>query len=131
MVVDAIPAAARRTGGHPAKRTFQALRIEVNQELDILRPAIEAALDLLVPGGRGLVLTYHSGEDRIVKDIFRRRSTADTPPGLPVPATDEPEFAVLRPLARRPSDDEQASNRRSASARLRTIERTAPTTKAA
>ncbi len=125
VVVEAIPAAARRTGGHPAKRTFQALRIEVNQELDILRPAIEAALDLLVPGARGLVLTYHSGEDRIVKDIFRRRSTADTPPGLPVPATDEPEFAVLRPLARRPSDDEQASNRRSASARLRTIERIA------
>ncbi|MEZ5379010.1 MAG: 16S rRNA (cytosine(1402)-N(4))-methyltransferase RsmH [Acidimicrobiales bacterium] len=126
VVVDAIPAAARRTGGHPAKRTFQALRIEVNQELAVIRPALEAALDLLVPGGRGAVLTYHSGEDRIVKDVFRRRSTADVPPGLPVPATDEPEFAVLRPLARRPSDDEVTSNPRAASARLRTIERTAP-----
>ncbi len=125
VVVDAIPAAARRTGGHPAKRTFQALRIEVNQELAILRPALEAALDLLAPGGRGLVLTYHSGEDRIVKDVFRRRSTVDIPPGLPVPATDEPEFAVLRPLARRPGDDELQSNPRAASARLRSIERTA------
>ncbi len=123
VVVDAIPAAARRTGGHPAKRTFQAIRIEVNQELAVIRPALEAALDLLAPGGRGAVLTYHSGEDRIVKDIFRRRSTADVPPGLPVPATDEPEFAVLRPLARRPSDDEVASNPRAGSARLRTIER--------
>lgn len=123
VVVDAIPAAARRRGGHPAKRTFQALRIEVNQELDIIRPALETALDLLIPGGRGIVLTYHSGEDRIVKDVFRRRSTADTPPGLPVPATEEPEFAVLRPLARRPSDDELARNPRAASARFRSIER--------
>ncbi len=123
VVVDAIPAAARRTGGHPAKRTFQALRIEVNQELAVIRPAIEAALDLLVPGGRGAVLTYHSGEDRIVKDIFRRRSTADTPPGLPVPATDEPEFAVLRPLARRPTEADVAINPRAKSARLRSIER--------
>jgi 16S rRNA (cytosine1402-N4)-methyltransferase len=125
VVVDAIPAAARRTGGHPAKRTFQALRIEVNQELVILRPALESAVDLLAPGGRGLVLTYHSGEDRIVKDVFRRRSTTDAPPGLPVPATDEPEFVVLRPLARRPSDAEMARNPRSASARLRSIERVA------
>lgn len=123
VVVDAIPAAARRRGGHPAKRTFQALRIEVNAELDIIRPALETALDLLAPGGRGIVLTYHSGEDRIVKDVFRRRSTADVPPGLPVPATDEPEFAVLRPLARRPSDDELATNPRAASARFRSIER--------
>ncbi len=131
VVVDAIPAAARRTGGHPAKRTFQALRIEVNEELAVIRPALEEALDLLVPGGRGIVLTYHSGEDRIVKDVFRRRSTADVPPGLPVPATDEPEFAVLRPLARRPTDDEVASNPRSGSARMRVIERTSDRKQAA
>ncbi len=125
VVVQAIPAPARRTGGHPAKRTFQALRIAVNDELDMLVPALEAALDALAPGGRGLVLTYHSGEDRLVKDVFRRRSTVDTPPGLPVPATDEPEFSVLRPLARRPQEAEQERNRRAASARLRGIERRA------
>lgn len=122
VIVDAIPAAARRTGGHPAKRSFQALRIHVNDELQILAPALEAALDALVVGGRGLVLTYHSGEDRIVKDVFRGRSTVDIPPGIPVPAT-EPEFAVLRPLARRPTDGEIDRNSRAASARLRVIER--------
>ena len=125
VVVGAIPAPARRRGGHPAKRTFQALRIATNDELDVLAPALETAVDVLGVGGRGLVLTYHSGEDRIVKDRFRRRSTVDVPPGLPVPA-EPPEFTVLRPLARRPSDEEQERNRRSASARLRGIERTSP-----
>lgn len=123
VVVNAIPAPARRKGGHPAKRTFQALRIEVNDELNILAPALEDAIDALAPGGRGLVLTYHSGEDKIVKDVFRGRSTVNIPPGIPVPATDEPEFAVLRPFARRPTDEEQATNRRASSARLRVIER--------
>lgn len=122
VIVAAIPAAARRTGGHPAKRSFQALRIHVNDELQILRPTIESAINALCVGGRGLVLTYHSGEDKIVKDIFRGRSTVDIPPGLPVPATD-PEFALLRPLARRPDEAEVAANRRAASARLRVIER--------
>ncbi len=122
VVVSSIPAAARRKGGHPAKRTFQALRIHVNDELTILRPALESAVDALGVGGRGLVLTYHSGEDRIVKDVFRGRSTVNIPPGIPVPAT-EPEFTMLRPLSRRPSDDEIAGNRRAASARLRGIER--------
>lgn len=125
IVVQAIPAATRRTGGHPAKRTFQALRIAVNDELEILAPALESALDALAPGGRGLVLTYHSGEDKIVKDVFRRRSTVNIPPGIPVPATDEPEFSVLRPLAHRPTEEEQAANRRAASARLRVIEKAA------
>ncbi|MGF1597404.1 MAG: 16S rRNA (cytosine(1402)-N(4))-methyltransferase RsmH [Acidimicrobiales bacterium] len=124
VVVGAIPAAARRTGGHPAKRTFQALRIEVNAELDVLQPALEAALDVLAVGGRGLVLTYHSGEDRIVKDVFRRRSTSDDPPGLPV-IDRRPDFVALRPLARRPRAAEVAENRRAASARLRAIERVA------
>ncbi len=123
-VVTAIPAAARRKGGHPAKRTFQAIRIHVNDELRILAPALEAAIDALALGGRGLVLTYHSGEDRIVKHVFRGRSTVNTPPGLPVPAT-EPEFTLLRPLARRPSTAEVEGNPRAASARLRVIERTA------
>lgn len=124
IVVNAIPAAARRVGGHPAKRSFQALRIEVNNELDILGPTLEAALDLLVPGGRGAVLTYHSGEDRIVKDIFRSRTTSIDPPGLPVPQH-KPDFELLRPVARQPTNQEVEGNRRARSARLRTIERVA------
>lgn len=124
-VVNAIPAAARRTGGHPAKRTFQALRIEINEELSILGPALDAALDRLLPGGRGLVLTYHSGEDRIVKSVFRARTESDVPPGLPISPEPTP-FVALRPLARRPSDTETNRNRRAASARLRGVERRNP-----
>lgn len=124
VVVGAIPAAARRTGGHPATRTFQAIRIEVNGELVILGPALDAALGLLAVGGRGMVLTYHSGEDRIVKDVFRRHSTRSVPPRLPV-APPEPPYAMIRPLARRPRPEEVEANPRSASARLRSIERVA------
>lgn len=123
VIVNAIPAPARRTGGHPAKRSFQALRIAVNRELEQLAPAIEAAIDRLVPGGRGLVLTYHSGEDRIVKDIYRTRTTSDVPVGLPIEA--EPDFGLLRPAARRPTAEEQSRNPRARSARLRGIERLA------
>ena len=124
VVVGAIPHAARRTGGHPATRTFQAIRIEVNGELVILGPALDAALGLLAVGGRGMVLTYHSGEDRIVKDVFRRHSTLTAPPRLPV-APPEPPYATIRPLARRPRPEEVEANPRSASARLRSIERVA------
>ncbi len=124
VVVNAIPAPARRKGGHPAKRTFQALRIEINDELSILAPALDEALDRLMPGGRGLVLTYHSGEDRIVKQVFRERTAQPVPPGLPVDP--EPaDFVSLRPLSRRPSPAELDHNPRSASARLRGIERRA------
>jgi 16S rRNA (cytosine1402-N4)-methyltransferase len=124
VVSAAIPAAARRTGGHPAKRTFQALRIEVNAELGVLRPALESALDHLVVGGRGLVLTYHSGEDRIVKEAFRSRSTVATPRGMPVAGPAAP-FMVLRPSVRRASPEEVGLNRRASSARLRAVERVA------
>lgn len=128
VIVSAIPAPARRRGGHPAKRTFQAIRIEVNDELRILRPALELALDALIGGGRGLVLTYHSGEDRIVKHCFRDRSTVEVPHGLPrglpVPET-EVDFQLLRPAARKPDDQELAANPRAASARLRAIQRLA------
>jgi len=124
VVVSAIPAPARRTGGHPAKRTFQAIRIEVNTELEVIEPALHAALDTLVVGGRGAVLTYHSGEDRIVKDVFRRRTRPIDPPGLPI-STAEPDFELGRPLARRPGTAEQDRNPRATSARLRTIERRA------
>jgi len=120
IVVGAIPAAARRTGGHPAKRTFQAIRIAVNDELSILAPAIEAALDYLEVGGKGLVLTYHSGEDKIVKSIFSTCSRSTDPPGLPE-LVDIPKFELPRPIALTPSSSEISKNRRASSARLRTI----------
>lgn len=130
-IVAAIPAPARRRGGHPAKRTFQAIRIEVNDELRILGPALEQVLDLLAPGGRGIVITYHSGEDRIAKDVFRRRTAVqEHPPGLPIAPGlpiegQRPDFEIVRPMARRPRDAEVEVNRRAASARLRSIERIA------
>ncbi|NNE95729.1 MAG: 16S rRNA (cytosine(1402)-N(4))-methyltransferase RsmH [Acidimicrobiales bacterium] len=124
VVVAAIPAATRRTGGHPAKRTFQALRIAVNDELTILEPALRAALGRLIPNGRGVVLTYHSGEDRIVKGVFRELTTSTTPVHLPVPEEAAP-FRLLRPASRTASSDEQERNPRSRSARLRAIERVA------
>ncbi len=124
VVVTAIPAATRRTGGHPAKRTFQALRIAVNDELSILKPAIETALDRLVLGGRGVVLTYHSGEDKIAKAAFRKVSTSTTPTHLPIPEVPAP-FRLIRPISRTATDAEQERNPRSRSARLRAIERVA------
>ena len=128
IVKDAIPAPARRTGGNPAKRTFQALRIEVNDELGALRRALPAALDLLSPGGRFAALAYHSLEDRLVKRELVARSADTTPPGLPVRATDAlagggPEFRLLTRGAERPDSEEVAANPRAASARLRAAER--------
>jgi 16S rRNA (cytosine1402-N4)-methyltransferase len=127
IVKDAIPAAARRTGGNPAKRTFQALRIEVNDELGALRRALPAALDLLAPGGRLLVLAYHSLEDRLVKRELVARTADTTPPGVPLRAADMaasgPPFRLLTRGAERPDDQELAANPRSASVRLRAIER--------
>lgn len=128
VVRDAIPAAARRRGGHPAKRTFQALRIEVNEELDVLGPALDEALRLLAPGGRCAVLSYHSGEDRIVKRRFQEAagSPCQCPPGLPCQCP--PRSVSIRLLwrgARRPSPEEIAENPRAESARLRAVERLA------
>ena len=123
IVVAAVPASARG-GGHPAKRTFQAIRIEVNDELRAIEPALEVALDSLAPGGRGAVLTYHSGEDRIVKDVFRRSSQSEDPPGLPIEVS-RPRFSIVRPAARRPTAAESERNPRASSARLRAIERLA------
>jgi len=127
IVKDAIPAAARRTGGNPAKRTFQALRIEVNDELGALRRALPAALDLLAPGGRFLALAYHSLEDRLVKRELTKRTADKTPPGVPLRAADMaaagPAFRLLTRGAERPDDEELAINPRSASARLRAAER--------
>jgi len=127
IVKDAIPAATRRTGGNPAKRTFQALRIEVNDELGTLSRALPGALDVLAVGGRIVVLAYHSLEDRIVKRELVRRSTDQTPPGLPVRAdAATPPFRLLTRGAERPDSDEIARNPRAASARLRAAERVRP-----
>jgi len=124
IVKDAIPAATRRTGGNPAKRTFQALRIEVNDELGTLRRALPAALDVLAVGGRVVVLAYHSLEDRIVKRELVRRAADQTPPGLPVPAAAAaPQFRLLTRGAERPDSEEVTGNPRAASARLRAAER--------
>jgi 16S rRNA (cytosine1402-N4)-methyltransferase len=124
VVRDAIPAASRRTGGHPGKRTFQALRMEVNDELAVLGRAIPAALDALALGGRIAVLSYHSLEDRIVKRALIERAIDTTPPGLPVPLPEHaPWFRLLTRGAEQPTDEETTSNPRAASARFRAAER--------
>lgn len=124
LVRTAIPAATRRHGGHPAKRTFQALRIEVNGELDSLRAAVPAALDALVVGGRIAVLSYQSLEDRIVKKSLAALVTDTTPVGLPVPlAGSGPQLRLLVRGSEPASESEIAANPRAASARLRAAER--------
>lgn len=125
VVRQAIPAPARRRGGDPARRTFQAVRIEVNDELGVLPRALDQALDLLVAGGRAAVLAYHSGEDRLVKDRFLLASTGGCtcPPGLPCACGAEPDVRLLWRGARRPTAAEVAANRRAESARLRAVEK--------
>lgn len=124
LLYQAIPAPARRTGGHPAKRTFQALRIAVNDELDSLARALPAALDALAVGGRIAVLAYQSLEDRIVKRAFADATASGTPAGLPVelPAH-APRFRSLTRGAERAGDQEILHNPRSAPARLRAVQR--------
>src|SRR5262245_13596036 len=124
LVRDAIPAAARRTGGNPSKRTFQALRIEVNGELAALERALPAALDALAPGGRLVVMSYHSLEDRIAKAAITPRTRSTGPVELPVELPgDAPTFRLLSRGAERPSDAEVAANPRAASVRFRAAER--------
>jgi len=125
LVREAIPAPARRRGGHPAKRTFQAIRIEVNGELDQLAGALDEAVRRLVPGGMGVVLSYHSGEDRIVKERFDRAATGGCacPPRLPCVCGATPMATLARRASRTPDVDEVAGNPRAASARLRSLER--------
>jgi 16S rRNA (cytosine1402-N4)-methyltransferase len=127
LVRAAIPAATRRTGGHPAKRTFQALRIEVNDELGVLRRAIPAALDTLAVGGRLVVLSYQSLEDRIVKSALVARSTSEVPVDLPfVPAGAGPELRLLVRGSEGAGEPELAANPRAASVRLRAAEKVRP-----
>jgi 16S rRNA (cytosine1402-N4)-methyltransferase len=125
VVTSAIPAPARRTGGHPAKRTFQAIRIEVNGELDALPEALDKAVDALAPGGRLAVLSYHSGEDRIAKQRIRQAETGgcECPPELPCVCGAVKTVRVVRGVRKRPTEAEAARNRRAASARLRVAEK--------
>jgi 16S rRNA (cytosine1402-N4)-methyltransferase len=124
LLYDAIPAPARRTGGHPAKRTFQALRIAVNGELDSLRAALPAAMTALSPGGRIVVMAYQSLEDKIVKNVFAGATASRTPDGLPVelPGHQAP-FVSLTRGAEKAGADEVDRNPRSASVRLRALEK--------
>ncbi len=125
VVRDAVPAPARRRGGHPARRTFQAIRIAVNDELAILPASLDDAIDLLVPGGRCVALAYHSGEDRIVKDRFRLAASGGWtgPSHLPTPPDVHPTVRLLRRGAWRPGADEVAANPRAEAARLRAVEK--------
>ncbi len=124
VVAEAVPAPARRRS-HPARRTFQALRIEVNRELEILETALTGAIARLVASGRGVVLSYHSGEDRIVKSVFRRAAGESPPPrpGLPPTPGNEAVVRLLGRRARTPSEAELAVNHRASAARLRALER--------
>ena len=127
VVVAAIPAATRRTGGHPAKRTFQALRIEVNAELDILPTALREVMAMVVPGGRIAVLSYHSGEDRIVKQVMRDAETDHTQPNIATPYA-HPSRTAPRAwrkvrVAKAPTSEEVRRNPRAASAKLRVMQR--------
>ena len=125
LIKDVIPAPARRTGGNPAKRTFQALRIAVNNELQILEKAIPQAMAALMVGGRILVLSYHSLEDRIVKNAFKEQSSViDALPGLPILLSKKKApFELVNKKAEQASDAEIVSNPRSTSVRLRVAQR--------
>ena len=125
VVRDAVPAAARRGSGHPARKTFQAIRIEINDELVILEDALRQALDLLAPTGRCAVLAYHSGEDRIVKNVFRSRAGEGPRPraDLPPPPGHEATVKLLWRGARRPAEAEIVRNPRAEAARFRAVEK--------
>lgn len=124
LLYDVIPAPARRTGGHPAKRTFQALRIEVNDELGVLRRAIPSAIDSIGIGGRVVVMSYQSLEDRLVKQFFTQGTTSTAPVDLPVvPEEHQPELKLLTRGSEKASAAEVAENSRAASVRVRAVER--------
>ncbi|MCY3924473.1 MAG: 16S rRNA (cytosine(1402)-N(4))-methyltransferase RsmH [bacterium] len=124
VVCSAVPPRRRRRGGHPAKRTFQALRIAVNDELAQIRPALSEVIGLLAPKGRGVVLSYHSGEDRIVKETLGEAAGGCTcPPRLPCVCGAVKCIALLGRRARRPAAAEVQANPRSRSARLRAFEK--------
>ncbi|MFB5660664.1 16S rRNA (cytosine(1402)-N(4))-methyltransferase RsmH [Alteribacillus sp. HJP-4] len=125
IIKDAIPAPARRKGGHPSKRTFQALRMEVNNELKVLESALKQAISLLNPEGRICVITFHSLEDRLCKQIFKAASSMpDLPPGLPViPEGEEPELTLITRKPITAGEEELNTNNRAHSAKLRIVEK--------
>ncbi|HST72708.1 MULTISPECIES: 16S rRNA (cytosine(1402)-N(4))-methyltransferase RsmH [Kocuria] len=124
VVRAAVPQGAQHRKGHPAKQTFQALRIEVNEELDVLRRAIPAALESVRVGGRVVVMSYHSLEDRIVKQAFAHGASSTAPKGFPVELEEhKPTLRILTRGAEAPTAQEIAENPRAASARLRAVER--------
>ncbi|MGD6964949.1 16S rRNA (cytosine(1402)-N(4))-methyltransferase RsmH [Rossellomorea vietnamensis] len=125
LIKDGIPAPARRKGGHPAKRVFQAIRIAVNDELDAVEEALERSIEILKPGGRISVITFHSLEDRICKTIFKEKAAGpDLPPGLPIiPDEYKPELKLVTRKPILPSDEELENNNRARSAKLRVAEK--------
>ncbi|PFE06076.1 16S rRNA (cytosine(1402)-N(4))-methyltransferase [Bacillus cereus] len=125
LIKEGIPAPARRTGGHPAKRVFQAIRIAVNDELKVFEEALESAIEMVKPGGRISVITFHSLEDRICKTTFKRNSTTpQLPPGLPIiPDEFKPKLKLVTRKPILPSDEELEENNRARSAKLRIAEK--------
>ncbi len=125
LIKDGIPAPARRKGGHPAKRVFQAIRIAVNDELGAFEDSLEQAIDILSPGGRDSVITFHSLEDRMCKTMFKEKAAGpQLPPGLPViPEGYEPELKLITRKPILPSEDELEMNNRARSAKLRIAEK--------
>lgn len=125
LIKDGIPAPARRKGGHPAKRVFQAIRIAVNDELDAVEDALERSIEILKPGGRISVITFHSLEDRICKTIFKEKASGpDLPPGLPIiPDGYKPELKLVTRKPILPSEEELENNNRARSAKLRVAEK--------
>jgi 16S rRNA (cytosine1402-N4)-methyltransferase len=127
LIRAAVPAPARRTGGNPAKRTFQALRIEVNDELGALQRVLPQAIDRLTVGGRIVVLSYHSGEDAVVKTALRDASVSSSPPGFPVELPQHaPQLRLVVRGAEKASEAEALANTRASSVRLRAAERVRP-----
>lgn len=124
IIKNAIPAATRRTGGHPAKRTFQAIRIAVNDELGALQDSLDEAVDLLAVGGRLSVITFQSLEDRIVKQTMKKNAEIDVPAGLPIiPPELQPKLNLVNRKPITPSETELAENHRAHSAKLRIAEK--------
>lgn len=124
IIKEAIPAAVRRTGGHPAKKSFQAIRVEVNHELDVLQASLEEAIKLLAPGGRISVITFQSLEDKIVKKTFKKYSEVEIPRGMPVvPEGMKPDLKLVTRKPITASAEELEHNNRSHSAKLRVAEK--------
>lgn len=123
IIKKSLPQKVLRKKGHPAKKTFQALRIAVNDELNVFEQALENAISLLAPKGRLAVITFHSLEDRICKQIFKKHSTIDIPEGVPIIVTEEPELKLVNRKVIVSKEDELAYNNRAHSAKLRVVEK--------